>query len=371
MFLEGSGGQTKLWYCPNVAAFPCKCRNSRVAWDTLISLIESAVMSRVGPRRIGSSFAQLVPETSKRQARDGSVLWWGTKDAPGPPQIVSPGRPTPITVAVSPVRPGQSVSVEHRANGGPIRQVTAVPLPGPYNAAVRLFHALLPGQPSGLIDFLPVLRFAGQPVSPRLTESTDYPRYQVGNSKASDPTALAAPAIGAASSETPGLEPRGKPRWDWNTRLLWTSSIGIRKEVIGKVPDGLRINWYFTDGHFVGPDHEGVVLPGGGDFMRIRHDGIGIVNVITEMMQTRTGARLYCSYGGMFDLGPDGYARAMRNEFDAFPPFVTSPTYTTADKEFAWLNRAQCLGLGRVDTNAMRIEADVYVVSVEGRKSAD
>jgi hypothetical protein len=174
-----------------------------------------------------------------------------------------------------------------------------------------------------------------------------------------------------SSSATPGAELAGKPRWDWNTRLLWTSSIGIRKEVIGKVPDGLRINWYFTDGHFVGPHHEGVVLPGGGDFMRIRHDGIGIVNVITEMLQTRTGARLYCSYGGMFDLGPDGYARAMRNDFDAFPPFVTSPTYTTADKELAWLNRAQCLGLGRVDTNAMRIEADVYVVSVGERKRAE
>jgi Protein of unknown function (DUF3237) len=111
-------------------------------------------------------------------------------------------------------------------------------------------------------------------------------------------------------------------------------------------------------------------LPGGGDFMRIRQDGIGIVNVVTEFLQTLTGARLYCSYGGMFDLGPDGYARAMRNDFDAFPPFVTSPTYTTADKKLAWLNRAQCLGLGRVDTKAMRIEADVYVVSVGGGKHA-
>jgi hypothetical protein len=147
-----------------------------------------------------------------------------------------------------------------------------------------------------------------------------------------------------------------------------TGSIGIRKEVIGSVPDGLRINWYFTEGR-CRADHEGVG-PGGGDFMRIRQDGIGIVNVVTEFLQTRTGARLYCSYSGMFDLGPDGYARAMRDEFDAFPPFVTAPTYTTADKELAWLNRAQCLGLGRVDTNAMRIEADVYVVSVGGRKHA-
>ena len=247
----------------------------------------------------------------------------------------------------------------------------ALPVPGAHTTNERLFRALLPGQLSGLVDFLPVLRFIGQPISPRLAESTDCTRYQVGGGAAPGATASAIPQANAGSSGTPGAELAGKPRWDWNTGLLWTSSIGIRKEVIGNVPDGLRINWYFTDGRFVGPDHEGVVLPGGGDFMRIRHDGIGIVNVITEMLQTRTGARLYCSYGGMFDLGPDGYARAMRNDFDAFPPFVTSPTYTTADKELAWLNRAQCLGLGRVDTNAMRIEADVYVVSVGERKRAE
>jgi len=383
MPFEGSGNQIELCYCYfDVTAFRCKRGQvSRSGWPVwcnrvglqgaTVSLIEPAVISRLGAQHIGAPLAQLVPEASKRQARDGSVLWWGTKDAPGPPHIVSPGHPTPITVAVSPVRPGQSVSIEHRANGGPIRQAMAVPVPGPHNAAIRIFRAFLPGQLSGLVDFLPVLRFAGQPISPRLAESTDCPRYRVGAGNPPAPTTSPALPAAAGSSATPAPELAGKPRWDWKTTLLWTSSISIRKEVIGQVPDGLRINWYFTDGRFVGPDHEGIVLPGGGDFMRIRPDGIGIVNVITEMLQTRTGARLYCSYGGMFDLGPDGYARAMRNEFDAFPPFVTSPTYTTADKSLAWLNRAQCLGLGRVDTNAMRIEADVYVVSVGGRKGTE
>ena len=56
------------------------------------------------------------------------------------------------------------------SNGGPVRQALALPVPGPHNASARLFRALLPGQPGGLVDFLPVLRFAGQPISPRLTE---------------------------------------------------------------------------------------------------------------------------------------------------------------------------------------------------------
>lgn len=305
---------------------------------------------------------QSSPRPSTQRARDGSVLRWGEADTPVPPEITAPGAPVSVTVAVSPARPRHAVTVEYRVNGGPVRQALALPVPGVNNANARLFRALLPGQTDGLVDFLPVLRLAAQPISPRLIESADCPHYQVGGG--------AAPVASAGSSVMPGAELVGKPRWEWNTRFLWTGSIGIRKEVVGALPDGLRINWYFTEGRFVGPDYEGVVLPGAADFMRIRQDGVGIVDV-TELLQMRTGARLYCSYGGMFDLGVDGYARALRNEFDAFPPFVTAPTYTTADKGLAWLNRAQCIGLGRVDTKAMRIDYDVYAVSVSGRRQGE
>ena len=134
------------------------------------------------------------------------------------------------------------------------------------------------------------------------------------------------------------------------------------------MPDGLRINLQVIDGRFVGPRLEGVVLPGGANWLRIREDGVAIVNV-TECLQTRTGARIDCLYDGVFDLGAAGYARAMRGEFDPLPPFVLAPTYATADKELAWLNRAQCIGVGRVDMKRLRAEYDVYVVTVGGRKT--
>jgi len=81
--------------------------------------------------------------------------------------------------------------------------------------------------------------------------------------------------------------------------------------------------------------------------------------------------RIYASYGGMLDLGPDGYARALRDDFDPLPPFVVTPTYVTADKQLEWLNRAQCIGVGRVDMTAMRLEYDAYLVQVGGRKYAE
>jgi xanthine dehydrogenase YagT iron-sulfur-binding subunit len=174
-------------------------------------------------------------------------------------------------------------------------------------------------------------------------------------------------AHAGAAAATGGAELAGVSRWNWEARFLWTGSIGIRKEVVGALPDGLRINWYFTEGHFVGPDHAGTLLPGAADLMRIRTDGVGVVNV-TALLQLDSGARLYCSYGGVFDLGPDGYARALRDEFDAFPPFVVTPTFATSEPALAWLNRAQCVSVGRVDTKAMRIEYDMYLLEVRGRK---
>ena len=68
------------------------------------------------------------------------------------------------------------------------------------------------------------------------------------------------------------------------------------------------------------------------------------------------------------DLGADGYARALRGEFDPLPAFVGAPTYQTADRELEWLNRAQCLCVGRVDMKALRVEYDVYLIEVGGRK---
>jgi hypothetical protein len=200
------------------------------------------------------------------------------------------------------------------------------------------------------VEFLPVLRFAGQPISPRLGESAECAHYQVSG----------------ASVDTTDL-PAAEPRWEWDTTFLWTGTVAIRKETIGAMPDGLRINLQVTQGRFVGPRFEGIVLPGGANWLRIRKDGVAVVSV-TECLQTRTGARVDCVYGGIFDLGAAGYARAMRGEFDPMPPFVVAPTYATVDKEFAWLNRAQCLGVGRVDMKALQVEYDVYVIGVGSRR---
>jgi truncated hemoglobin YjbI len=209
-----------------------------------------------------------------------------------------------------------------------------------------LLRATLPGEPGGVGGRVPVLRLVGVDPSPRLGAPVTTLSHE-GQTGA-----------GAALSS--------QPRWGWDTTFLGSLTALLRKEVVGVTPDGLRINWHVTKGSFVGPGFDAAVLPGAADWMRIRRDGVAIVSV-QACFETREGARVYGSYGGIFDLGPDGYARALRDEYDHLPPVVVTPTYATADERFGWLNRAQCIGVGRVDMSALRVEFDVYVVRVGER----
>ncbi|HXW13985.1 MAG TPA: DUF3237 domain-containing protein [Terriglobia bacterium] len=292
------------------------------------------------------------------RASDGSALWWGGRDMPALPTGVAPNVPVVVKAAVAPMRPGHTLIVEHRVNGGPVRQTVATMEPRRHDSNIRVFRATLPGQTGGLVEFLPVLCFAGQPISRRLSESADHPRYQVRSvaSTAETPHQPASPVVGA-------------PRWNWNSRFLGACTIALQKEVVGDTPEGLRIIWRFADARFAGPILEGAYLPGAADWMHIRPDGVAIVQV-QGCIETPRGARIYTSYGGYLELGREGYARAQRGDFDLWPPFVCAATYATADKNLEWLNRAQCLILGRVNMKALKVESDVYLVEVGGRTSA-
>jgi len=242
---------------------------------------------------------------------------------------VQPAAATPLdTLASIP-----STAISSNVLAGLRTQVEHVPL-----------LCAFPGVPAAL-DQLPMLRFLAD--DSRQAASANQARV-IENS--------------AGASSTGSV----KPRWGWSTTFLGSLTATLRKEVVGVTPDGLRINWHVTKGSFVGPDFEAVVLPGAADWMRIRRDGVAIVSV-QACFETKTGVRVYGSYSGIFDLGPDGFARAQRDEFDELPPVIVTPTYATAAPEMEWMNRAQCVGVGRVDMNAVRVEFDVYLVRVGTR----
>jgi hypothetical protein len=251
-------------------------------------------------------------------ARDGSVVAWRCDESG-------------VRIAVAPVRPGHSVTVEFRVDGGEVTELFATPEWRAPASGERVYKTHLPRSATGALEVRPVLRFAGQPISPRLS-----------NQQAISPP-RPAPALPSAI-------------WNWSTRFVATMTATVGRQNVGEGPDGLRIDWLIEQGHFAGPGIEAAVLPGAVDFMRIRRDGLAIVDV-RACLETTDGARIYAAYGGALDLGPEGYSRALRGQFASLPPLA----------RLRWLNRVRCVGVGRVDTSALTYTFDVYAVEVGGR----
>ena len=91
---------------------------------------------------------------------------------------------------------------------------------------------------------------------------------------------------------------------------LFSFSFGLKlpPEVIGPVPEGIRANFYLAGGSVEGPRLKGKVLPVGADFLLLRKDGIGVLDV-RATFETEDGALIYVAYSGTVDAGPDGYER--------------------------------------------------------------
>lgn len=132
-------------------------------------------------------------------------------------------------------------------------------------------------------------------------------------------------------------------------------------EVIGPLAEGIRANFYVTRGEVLGPKIKGKVLPVGGDWLTIRTDGVGILDV-RATFQTDDGALIYTTYTGVVDAGEDGYQRFLRQDLPPVLPLRIVPRYHTAHPDYLWVNRIQCLGIGQVDMVRSVVHYDVYAV---------
>ena len=132
-------------------------------------------------------------------------------------------------------------------------------------------------------------------------------------------------------------------------------------EVIGPLAEGLRINVYVTDGEVSGPKMHGRLRRVGGDWLSLRPDGIGLLDV-RATFELEDGALIYTTYGGVADLGPDGYERFLAGNPPAKVQLRITPRYYTGHSDYLWLNRLQCVGIGEVDMQQMRVSYDIYAV---------
>jgi len=141
----------------------------------------------------------------------------------------------------------------------------------------------------------------------------------------------------------------------------YTATLANLPEVIGPLPEGIRVNYYHTGGHVEGPTVSGTVLPVGGDWLTLRKDGVGILDV-RATMETNDGALVYTAYSGVVDIGEDGYGRFLRGDLPTVAQLRIVPRYYTTHPEYQWLNRVQCLGIGQSDLVRSQVSYDIYAI---------
>ena len=279
---------------------------------------------------------------------------------PLPKGVVPPGDTPVVAVAAVPAHPSNAVLVEMRRDGGPAQYVRAVP-EAVFRAGTQLFRAVLPAPESGRnIDYRVELSRAGQRLA-QLPADGSWLSITDGRASPGGSGSGATPAPENATSKPPPV-----PRWGYELSFLAALTLDLEPEVIGETGEGYRINFHVTSGSVVGPHIDAIVRPNGGDWMCIRRDGIGVIDVRITY-ETSDGALILDRAGGVFDLGPDGYAKVVAGQFSGWPPVYATATFSTGHPKWAWLNRCQGFGIGRVALEKRQVQCDIYVPCVLDR----
>jgi hypothetical protein len=264
------------------------------------------------------------------------------------PAQVSADVPNDVSFFVLPAHPSNQLRIERVSSGRELPPVRAWPYGrDPVNGA-QLFRAQLPPVAADeTVEYKPVLTRSGLVVMELPARRTRGVR------------AAMAPIV---QDRTP-LPPAAVPRYQWASEFLGAFTVQLAKapESFGPAPDGLHITFYIASGEIHGPKINAKIRGEGGDWMLVRRDGVGVANVRITY-ETDDGALLLSRYYGIFDLGPNGYERALRNEYDPVPPLVLAPQFVTSHPNWLWLNRLQCLGVGGVTMADLLVRFDLYSI---------
>lgn len=133
-------------------------------------------------------------------------------------------------------------------------------------------------------------------------------------------------------------------------------------EIVGPVAEGIRANFYVVAGEVSGPKMHGRLRPVGGDWLLIRTDGVGVLDV-RATMELDNGALVYTTYGGLLDLGPNGYSLFAKGDLPAYVNLRIAPRYHTSHPDYLWLNRLQCVGVGVFDRDQLKVSYDIYALN--------
>jgi len=173
--------------------------------------------------------------------------------------------------------------------------------------------------------------------------------------------ASAAGALTARGAAARDFTPLGNGRETaMNSRPLMTVRLlAAAPQKLGAVPHGTRSFVPVTGGDFDGPRLRGKVLPGGGDWLLLRSDGVLELD-LRITLETDDHALIAMTFQGLRHGPPDVIAALGRGE--AVDParyyFRTLPRFETSAEAYAFLNRIVAVGSGeaRPDGAVHRID---------------
>ncbi len=149
---------------------------------------------------------------------------------------------------------------------------------------------------------------------------------------------------------------------DLKSELLFEFSFDLAEALtIADTPHGTRRIVPITGGTFTGPKLKGTVLPGGGDWLVIRPDGVREIDVRITL-QTDDGHLIYMVYRGINTLSQKMLQRIRQGE--TVDPseyyFRTTPYFETGSEKYDWLNRIVAMGIAELTQTG--VACTVYAI---------
>lgn len=150
------------------------------------------------------------------------------------------------------------------------------------------------------------------------------------------------PNAGGLGLSADGWDPDGPP----DLKFLFEARVQLHLPPMdmGAMSDGQRLIFLVKGGTFEGPHLRGRVVPdAGADWVRIRPDGTGMLDVRFGL-ETHDNALLYVHWQGRFWSAPDDAAYALDLAKPDDPAgawryyFRAAPQFETGDPRYAWLN---------------------------------
>jgi hypothetical protein len=130
---------------------------------------------------------------------------------------------------------------------------------------------------------------------------------------------------------------------------------------IGDVARGQRMIVPVTAGTVEGSQINGKVLPGAADWLLIRTDGVGELDV-RATIETNDGALLYLTYRGYVTNVPEIMPLWLQGQEvprDSYY-FAVTPYFETSSPQHAWLQRTVVVGTGSLVPGG--VDYDVFAV---------